>query len=97
LAPVAWPPLVRAALALPTFSLPRLGALGERNASIAQATVTLAIYNMIGLEQHGADDRAQAISDVSHLLACDLWYGQLNIQWTALFAYRPVRELLARI
>lgn len=93
----AWPWLFIAALALSTFSLTLLGALGERYASIAQATVTLAIYTMIGLEQHGADDRAQAISAVSHLLAGALWYGLLSILWTALFANRPVRERLARL
>lgn len=93
----AWPWLFIAALALSTFGLTLLGALGERYASIAQATVTLAIYTMIGLEQHGADDRAQAITAVSHLLAGALWYGLLSILWTALFANRPVRERLARL
>ncbi|MGH8088968.1 MAG: FUSC family membrane protein, partial [Stenotrophomonas sp.] len=93
----AWPWLFIGALALSTFALTLLGALGERYASIAQATVTLAIYTMIGLEQHGAADRAQAITAVSHLLAGALWYGLLSILWTALFANRPVRERIARL
>lgn len=93
----AWPWVFIAALALSTFGLTLLGALGERYASIAQATVTLAIYTMIGLEQHGATDRGQAINAVSHLLAGALWYGLLSILWTALFANRPVRERVARL
>ncbi|WP_251271664.1 YccS/YhfK family membrane protein, partial [Enterobacter hormaechei] len=39
-----WPWIFIGALALSTFCLTLLGALGERYASIAQATVTLAIY-----------------------------------------------------
>lgn len=92
-----WPWLFIAALALSTFGLTLLGGLGERYASIAQATVTLAIYTMIGLEQHGARDLPAAIVAVSHLLAGAAWYGLLSILWTALFANRPVRERVARL
>ena len=92
-----WPWLFIAALALSTFGLTLLGGLGERYASIAQATVTLAIYTMIGLEQHGARDLPAAIDAVSHLLAGAAWYGLLSIVWTALFANRPVRERVARL
>ncbi|KAF1015105.1 MAG: Inner membrane protein YccS [Stenotrophomonas maltophilia] len=92
-----WPWLFIAALALATFGLTLLGALGERYASIAQATVTLAIYTMIGLEQHGASDLPSALVAVSHLLAGAVWYGLLSILWTALFANRPVRERVARL
>ena len=93
--PVPW--LFIGALALSTFALTLLGALGERYASIAQATVTLAIYTMIGLEQHGADDWRTALDAVSHLLAGAVWYGLLSVLWTALFANRPVRERVARL
>ena len=92
-----WPWLFIAALALSTFGLTLLGGLGERYASIAQATVTLAIYTMIGLEQHGARDLPAAVDAVSHLLAGAAWYGLLSILWTALFANRPVRERVARL
>ncbi|HEC0197059.1 TPA: TIGR01666 family membrane protein, partial [Escherichia coli] len=93
-----WPWLFIGALALSTFGLTLLGALGERYASIAQATVTLAIYTMIGLEQHGgAGDLPRALHAVSHLLAGAVWYGLLSIVWTALFANRPVRERVARL
>jgi YccS/YhfK family integral membrane protein len=92
-----WPWIFIGALALSTFGLTLLGALGERYASIAQATVTLAIYTMIGLEQHGASDLHSALEAVSHLLAGAVWYGLLSILWTALFANRPVRERVARL
>jgi uncharacterized membrane protein YccC len=92
-----WPWIFIGALALSTFCLTLLGALGERYASIAQATVTLAIYTMIGLEQHGASDLHSALDAVSHLLAGAVWYGLLSILWTALFANRPVRERVARL
>ena len=92
-----WPWVFIAALALSTFGLTLLGGLGERYASIAQATVTLAIYTMIGLEQHGAGDLSAALDAVSHLLAGAAWYGLLSILWTALFANRPVRERVARL
>jgi len=85
------------ALSLSTFGLTLLGALGERYASIAQATVTLAIYTMIGLEQHGAASWQQAWHSVSHLLAGAAWYGLLSVVWTTLFANRPVRERVARL
>ncbi len=93
--PVPW--LFILALAVSTFALTLLGALGERYASIAQATVTLAIYTMIGLEQHGSEDWRSALDAVSHLLAGAVWYGLLSILWTALFANRPVRERVARL
>ena len=93
--PLPW--LFITALALSTFGLTLLGALGERYASIAQATVTLAIYTMIGLEQHGAADWRSALDAVGHLLAGATWYGLLSILWTALFANRPVRERVARL
>ncbi|MDG2526146.1 YccS family putative transporter [Stenotrophomonas sp. HITSZ_GD] len=86
-------------LALSTFALTLLGALGERYASIAQATVALAIYTMIGLDQHHAagGDPAAAWHGTVLLLIGAAWYGLLSILWSALFANRPVRERLARL
>jgi len=92
-----WPWLFIAALSVSTFGLTLLGALGERYASIAQATVTLAIYTMIGLEHHGARDTVAAWAATGHLLAGAAWYGLLSIVWTVLFANRPVRERVARL
>ena len=84
-----------AALALAAFGLTLLGALGERYASIGQATVTLAIYTMLAMDQLKAPDMAWR--EVAHLLIGAAWYGALSILWTAMFANRPVRERLARL
>ncbi len=88
-----------AGLALSTFALTLLGALGERYASIAQATVALAIYTMIGLDQHHAvgGQPADAWHGSVLLLIGAAWYGLLSIVWSALFANRPVRERLAQL
>ena len=87
-----------ASLALAAFGLTLLGALGERYGSIGQATVTLALYATIALDQLPAGT-AQAVAwrEVAHLLAGAAGYGLLSILWTALFANRPVREAVARL
>ncbi len=84
-------------LALAAFGLTLLGALGERYASIGQATVTLWMYAAIALDQHQGGDRQQLLYDLLMLLAGAAWYGLLSILWTAMFANRPVRERLARL
>ncbi len=86
-----------ATLALAAFGLTLLGALGERYASIGQATVTLAIYAMIAMDQHHNASQQQALREVIPLLVGAAWYGLLSILWTAMFANRPVRERLARL
>jgi len=86
-------------LALSTFALTLLGALGERYASIAQATVAMSIYTMIGLDQHAGSggDPARTWHGTVLLLLGASWYGALSILWSALFANRPVRERLAQL
>ncbi|PPU72437.1 TIGR01666 family membrane protein [Xanthomonas cucurbitae] len=84
-------------MALATFSLTLLGALGERYASIAQATVALSIYAMIGMDQHGSHDPRIAWQGAALLMIGAGWYGGLSILWTILFANRPVRERLSRL
>lgn len=87
-----------AALALAAFGLTLLGALGERYGSIGQATVTLALYAMIALDQLPAGTPAgTAWREIGHLLGGAAGYGLLSIVWTALFANRPVREAVARL
>ncbi|QJD69930.1 TIGR01666 family membrane protein [Xanthomonas campestris pv. badrii] len=84
-------------MALATFSLTLLGALGERYVSIAQATVALSIYAMIGMDQHGSHDPRIAWHGAALLMIGAGWYGVLSILWTILFANRPVRERLSRL
>ncbi len=93
----ASPLLFVAALALAAFALTLLGALGERYASIGQATVTLAIYMMVALDQQPGATHAQAWRHAALLLGGAAWYGALSILWTVMFANRPVRERLARL
>ncbi|MBD9633835.1 YccS family putative transporter [Pseudomonas sp. PDM19] len=91
-----YPPLFVAGLALSTFAMTLLGALGERYAAIASATLILSIYTMIGVDQRGGTP-----TDFWHepllLVAGALWYGLLSVLWNALFANQPVQQSLARL
>lgn len=92
----AYPLLFVAALACSTFALVMLGALGERYATIAQATLILAIYSMIAADQR--DSAAlPAWRDPLLLLAGAAWYGLLSVLWNALFVNQPVQHSLARL
>lgn len=83
-------------LALATFCLTMLGALGERYGAIASATLILSVYTMIGVDQRGG-----AVSDFWHepllLVAGAAWYGALSVLWQALFSNQPVQQSLARL
>ncbi|MBD9502062.1 TIGR01666 family membrane protein [Pseudomonas sp. PDM17] len=91
-----YPPLFVAGLALSTFAMTLLGALGERYAAIASATLILSIYTMIGVDQRGGTP-----TDFWHepllLVAGALWYGLLSVLWNALFANQPVQQSLAKL
>lgn len=73
-----------------TFTFSMLGALGERYATIAQATLILAVYTMLGLEQ------STAPQDLWHepmlLTIGAAWYGFVSVLWHALFATQPVQQ-----
>ncbi|KTC47417.1 hypothetical protein AO262_33810 [Pseudomonas fluorescens ABAC62] len=83
-------------LALATFGLTMLGALGERYGAIASATLILSVYTMIGVDQRGG-----AVTDFWHepllLVAGAAWYGALSVLWQALFSNQPVQQSLARL
>ncbi|MDQ0126384.1 YccS/YhfK family integral membrane protein [Pseudomonas lini] len=84
------------ALALASFGLTMLGALGERYGAIASATLILSVYTMIGVEQRGG-----AVTDFWHepvlLVAGAAWYGLLSVLWQAMFSNQPVQQSLARL
>ncbi|MHC8302985.1 YccS family putative transporter [Pseudomonas sp. ZS1P83] len=84
------------ALALASFGLTMLGALGERYGAIASATLILSVYTMIGVDQRGG-----AVIDFWHepvlLVAGAAWYGLLSVLWQALFSNQPVQQSLARL
>ncbi|EMD99452.1 MULTISPECIES: YccS family putative transporter [Stutzerimonas stutzeri subgroup] len=91
-----YPWLFVAGLALSTFALVMLGALGERYGAIAQATLILAIYSMIAADQR--DGALQHLwRDPMLLVAGAAWYGLLSVCWNALFAHQPVQQSLARL
>lgn len=84
------------ALALASFALTMLGALGERYGAIASGTLILSVYSMIGVDQRGG-----AVTDFWHepllLVAGATWYGVLSVLWQALFSNQPVQQSLARL
>jgi YccS/YhfK family integral membrane protein len=91
-----YPYLFVTALALASFCLTMLGALGERYGAIAYATLILSVYTMIGVDQRGGE-----VSNFWHepllLVAGAAWYGLLSILWQALFSNQPVQQALARL
>jgi YccS/YhfK family integral membrane protein len=90
-----YPWLFVSALALSSFALTMLGALGERYATLGWATLILAIYSMIGVEQRGGS--AGFSLQPLLLVAGAAWYGSLSVVWQALFANQPVQHSLARL
>ncbi|WP_213940306.1 YccS family putative transporter [Pseudomonas sp. dw_612] len=91
-----YPVIFIIALALASFGLTMLGALGERYGAIASATLILSVYTMIGVDQRGG-----AVTDFWHepvlLVAGAAWYGLLSVLWQALFSNQPVQQSLARL
>ena len=91
-----YPWIFAIALALASFGLTMLGALGERYGAIASATLILSVYTMIGVDQRGG-----AVTDFWHepvlLVAGAAWYGLLSVLWQAMFSNQPVQQSLARL
>jgi len=83
-------------LALSSFGLTMLGALGERYATIASGTLILAIYTMIGIDQRGGPP-VDLWREPLVLVAGAAWYGVLSVIWQALFAHQPIQRSLARV
>ncbi len=91
-----YPWLFVAALALSTFALTMLGAVGERYGTIASATLILSIYTMIGVDQRGGEV-ADLWREPLLLVAGAAWYGALSVLWQALFSQQPEQQALARV
>ena len=91
-----FPLLFALGMAAAAFGLVMLGALGERYATIAQATLILSIYSMIAADQRGGE-ALHPWRDPLLLLAGATWYGLLSVVWNALFAHQPVQQSLARL
>ncbi|KPW82485.1 TIGR01666 family membrane protein [Pseudomonas congelans] len=91
-----YPILFVCSLALASFCLTMLGALGERYGAIAYGTLILSVYTMIGVDQRGGE-----VLDFWHepmlLVAGAAWYGLLSVLWQMLFSNQPVQQALARL
>ncbi|BAP42992.1 YccS family putative transporter [Pseudomonas sp. 21LCFQ02] len=91
-----YPWIFAIALALASFCLTMLGALGERYGAIAYGTLILSVYTMIGVDQRGGE-----VLDFWHepmlLVAGAAWYGLLSVLWQLLFSNQPVQQALARL
>ncbi|VCU70218.1 Inner membrane protein YccS [Pigmentiphaga humi] len=88
-----YPWLFLAGMVVSTFWLTMLGAIGERYRAIGYATLILAIYTTIGVEQsrgHGGFWHEPAL-----LMAGAAWYGALSVLWAAVFVHQPVQQRLA--
>ena len=84
------------ALSSTTFCLIMLGSLGERYATVAFATLILAIYTMIGLEQSG-DALVSLWKQPTLLVIGASIYGVLSIIWYGIFSQQPLQHSLARL
>lgn len=90
-----YPWLFVSAMALASFALTMFGALGERYATLGSATLILAVYSMIGVEQRGGS--AGLWLEPLLLVAGAAWYGLLSVLWQAAFANQPLQHSLARL
>ena len=91
-----YPWLFVSTLSITTFCLIMLGSLGERYATVAFATLILAIYSMIGLEQ--SSDASISLWQQPILLVTGASiYGVLSIVWYGIFSQQPLQHSLARL
>ena len=82
------------ALGAGSVALVMLGAASFRYTTIANATLLLAVYAMIG---HQAAAGVPLWRDPLLLVAGGAWYGLFSLAWSALFVQHPVRQALARL
>ncbi len=91
-----WPWLFAGGLAVSTFTLIMLGAIGQRYATIASGTLILSIYSMINIEQHGGVDHEVSTRQLQ-LIAGAAWYGLISVLWCAFFSRQPLKQSMARL
>ncbi|MBP7566384.1 MAG: TIGR01666 family membrane protein [Burkholderiaceae bacterium] len=95
LAPHPW--LFAAGMAVATFGLSMLGAVGPRYQALGYATLIASIYTAISMEQHALRGDDPAWIEPVLLVAGAAWYGVLSVIWAALFVHQPVQQALARL
>lgn len=84
-------------LALSTFGMTMLGAVGQRYGTITYATLILAIYTMIALERHGGVTLDGLWREPLLLVGGAAWYGVISVVWCALFSRQPLKLSLALV
>ena len=77
------------------FVLTMLGAIGERYAAIAQASLILSIYAMIGVMLNDENSVHDFWEVPMLLVGGAAWYGVLSVLWSALFVNQPVQQSLS--
>ncbi len=85
-------------LALAAFALTMLGAVEARYKAIAYATLILAMYATLGIENmasHGVQGLAGR--EPLLLLAGAAWYGVFSVLWCAVFPAQPVQARLVSL
>lgn len=93
-----YPWLFVTGLTLSSFAFVMLGAAGERYATIAVASLILAVYTMLGADQAASQATPQPMwLQPLLLLAGAAWYGLISLLATAVFATRAARRSLARV
>lgn len=88
------PALFAIGLPLSTFALVMLGAASERYATVAGATLLLAVYTMIGADTTSSGPWWY---QPMLLLVGAAWYGVLSLLWSVLAPQQAVRLSLARL
>jgi YccS/YhfK family integral membrane protein len=95
------PLLFIAGLALAAFALTMLGAVEARYKAIAYATLILAMYATLGIENmsaHGVQGSAAARGREPLLLVAGAaWYGVFSVLWCAIFPAQPVQARLVTL
>ncbi|WP_229808953.1 YccS family putative transporter [Salinicola rhizosphaerae] len=92
-----WPWLFAPGLALSAFVLIMLGAIEQRYATIASATLILSVYSMINIEQHGGATEGNFWHQPLLLVAGAAWYGLISVIWCLLFSRQPVKQSMAQL
>ncbi|WP_232822164.1 YccS family putative transporter [Salinicola sp. CR57] len=92
-----WPWLFAPGLALSAFVLIMLGAIEQRYATIASATLILSVYSMINIEQHGGTTDGNFWHQPLLLVGGAAWYGLISVIWCLLFSRQPVKQSMAQL
>ena len=87
-----YPLFFAAGLGLSTFGLVMLGAASERYATIAGATLLLAVYTMIGADQTNSGPWWY---QSALLLEGAAWYGALSLLWSVFSPQQAAHDLAA--